>query len=112
MKVGIEMLFQSLKGRRFRFEETRLPHYERFEKLILLLVIAFCWAHKVGEWHAINKPISFNRYRESLRPQYSFFRYGFDFIREALFNPWRKLTAFHAYVTQITSPPSSNILRN
>jgi hypothetical protein len=63
----IEMLFQSLKGRGFCFEETRLPHYERFEKLILLLVIGFCWAHKVGEWHAINKPISFYSLITSLR---------------------------------------------
>ena len=58
----IEMLFQSLKGRGFRFEETRLTHYERIEKLILLLVIGFCWAHKVGEWHALKKPIPFNLY--------------------------------------------------
>lgn len=47
------MLFQSLKGRGFCFEETRLTHYERIAKLILLLVIGFCWAHKVGEWQAI-----------------------------------------------------------
>lgn len=100
----IEMLFQSLKGRGFRFEETRLTQLERIEKLILLLVIGFCWAHKVGEWHAIKKPIPFNRYRESRRPQYSFFRYGFDSIRDAILNPLRKLDAFHTYITQLFTP--------
>ena len=108
----IEMLFQSLKGRGFRFEETRLTHYERIEKLILLLVIGFCWAHKVGEWHALKKPIPFNLYRESRRPQYSYFRYGFDLIREALLNSWRRFTLFPELVNQMFSPFYSNILRN
>jgi hypothetical protein len=106
------MLFQSLKGRGFRFEETRLTQLERIEKLILLLVIGFCWAHKVGEWRALKKPIPFNHYRESRRPQYSYFRYGFDLIREALLNSWRQLTPFREVVSQMTSPFYNNILRN
>jgi hypothetical protein len=80
----IEMLFQSLKSRGFRFEETHLTHRERIEKLMAVLAIGFAFAHKVGEWVAEKRPIIFNQYRDSQRPQYSFFRYGLDKIREAV----------------------------
>jgi hypothetical protein len=88
----IETLFSCLKGRGFRFEETRLIHLERIEKLMVLLTIGVCWAHKVGEWRAIKKPIIFNKYRESKRPQYSYFRYGFDLIRDTIFNGYKNIS--------------------
>lgn len=53
----IESFFQCLKGRGFRFEETHMTKLERIEKLMALLAIGFCWAHKVGEWRAQHKPI-------------------------------------------------------
>lgn len=81
----IEVLFSCLKGRGFRFEDTRLTQLDRIEKLMALLSIGACWAHKVGEWKASVKPIKFNQYKESKRPQYSYFRYGLDAIREAIF---------------------------
>lgn len=87
----IESLFQSLKGRGFRFEETHMTTLVRIEKLIALLAIGFCWAHKVGEYKALKKPILIKKHRDSMRPQYSFFRYGFDMIRETLINPFKKL---------------------
>jgi hypothetical protein len=49
-----------------------------------LLVVGFCWAHKVGEWRATHKPIPFYKHRENIRPQHSYFRYGLDWIRETL----------------------------
>ncbi len=82
----IEVLFSCLKGRGFRFEDTRLTQPERIETLIALLCVDVCWVYKVGEWKAKTKPIKFNQYRESRRPQYSYFRYGFDVIREAILN--------------------------
>lgn len=80
----IESLFQSLKGRGFRFEDTHITHQERIAKLIGVLAIAFAWAHKVGEWCAMKKPILIKKFRKCQRPQYSFFRYGLDFIRRAI----------------------------
>jgi len=80
----IESLFQSLKTRGFCFEETHMTEPKRIEKLIALLAIGFCWVHKVGEWRANAKSIVFNHYKKSQRPQYSFFRYGLDAIREAI----------------------------
>jgi hypothetical protein len=42
----IEHLFQCLEGRGFHLEETRLTRYFRIKKVMALLAIAFCWAHK------------------------------------------------------------------
>jgi len=80
----IESLFQVLKGRGFQFEETRLTQLDRLSTLMGLLVVGVCWAHKVGEWQAEVKPIPLNKYQNSRRPQYSYFRYGLDSLQEAL----------------------------
>lgn len=83
----IECLFQTLKGRGFHFEETHLTDLKRLEKLIALLAIAFCWAHSIGEWRALKRPIPLNQYQHSQRPQYTLFRYGLDWLQELLFHP-------------------------
>lgn len=91
----IECLFSALKGRGFRFEETHMTTLERVEKLTAVLAIGFCWAHKVGEWKAATKKaIRLNKHRDSHRPQNSFFRYGFDFIRDLIINPCKKIFQF------------------
>jgi hypothetical protein len=82
----IENLFQSLKGRGFDFEGTHITAPERLERLMVVLAIGFCWAHKVGEWRAARKPITLNRYRDSRRPQYSYFRYGLDWLQALIFS--------------------------
>lgn len=83
----IESLFQSLKGRGFRFEDTHITKPERISTLIAVLAVAFCWAHIIGEWKALIKPIIFKQFRRQRRPQYTFFRYGLDFLRDILINP-------------------------
>ncbi|OGV31687.1 MAG: hypothetical protein A3E88_03290, partial [Legionellales bacterium RIFCSPHIGHO2_12_FULL_35_11] len=86
----VECLFSALKGRGFRFEETHVTQLERVEKLMAVLAVAFCWAHKAGEWKATKKSIIFKKHRNSIRPQNSFFRYGFDCIRDLLVNSGNK----------------------
>lgn len=53
-----------------------------------LLAIAFVWAHRMGEWQAIKKPIRLKQLKTFLttqkRPANSFFRYGFDVLRDAI----------------------------
>lgn len=78
----IESLFQGLKGRGFRFEETHITNTDRIAKLIALLAIGFVWAHKVGEWKATLKPIIWKQFKGMKRPQYSYFRYGLDHLRQ------------------------------
>ena len=91
----IECLFSALKGRGFRFEDTHVTQLERVEKLMAILAVGFCWAHKIGEWRsATKKAIIISRHLDSNRPQNSFFRYGFDFIRDLLVNACNKSRQF------------------
>jgi Transposase DDE domain len=84
LRWEIETLFGCLKGRGFKLEETRVVSYLRIKKLLVLPVIAFCWAHKVGDWkHDCVLPIKVKKHR---RRAQSIFRYGLDYIRAELFN--------------------------
>lgn len=103
----IENLFQGLKERGFRFEETHMTQLDRIEKLTTVLAIGFCWAHKVGEWRAQIKPIRLAKHKDGTRrPQNSFFRYGFDYIREAILFIHGKKTQFNHCLQQIIVPIS------
>lgn len=90
----IESLFQSLKGRGFRFEDTHITDLERVKKLTAVLAIGFVWAHRVGERLAEKKPILLKNFKTQQRPQYSYFRYGLNFIREMIFSGIRDIKAF------------------
>jgi hypothetical protein len=41
-----ETLFSYLKGRGFNLEETRVTERFRIKRLLVVPVIAFCWAHR------------------------------------------------------------------
>jgi Transposase DDE domain len=90
----VESLFQSLKSRGFRFEETHLTDLEKIKKLMAVLAIGFAWAHRIGEWLAEKKPIFLKNHGNQKRPEYSYFRYGLDFIRDLIFQPTRKKREF------------------
>ncbi|MCD6047274.1 MAG: uncharacterized protein K0S08_921 [Gammaproteobacteria bacterium] len=79
--------------------------HERIEKLIALLVVGFCWAHKVGEWKAALKPIKLYRYPDKTRrPQYSFFRYGLDTVRDILLHIQDAWEEFLQIISQFFIP--------
>jgi hypothetical protein len=105
---GIENLFQSLKGRGFRFESTHMTNLARIEKLMGVLAIAFCWAHRTGEWQAKNRPIRWIWHKQAneYRPQYSYFRYGLDWIKDLLYKPKRKAADLKAFFRQLIVPAS------
>lgn len=95
----IENLFQCLKGRGFNFEDTHITDLIRIKKMVVLLAIAFCWAHKTGEWqHQEVTPI---KIRTHGRPTYSIFRYGLDMIREALFKVAYQIELFEKCIIHI-----------
>lgn len=79
----IETLFGCLKSRGFRFEDTHIVNPARIRKLLVLLCVAFCWAHKAGEWQHKEKPIKVKKHG---RKAQSLFRYGLDLLREAFIN--------------------------
>jgi hypothetical protein len=82
MRWGIETLFGCLKTRGFNFESTHLTELERIEKLVALLAIAFVWCYILGEWKNAQKEIQIKKHG---RKAISIFRYGYDHIREILF---------------------------
>jgi Transposase DDE domain len=88
LRWEIESLFSCLKSRGFNFEDTHIIDPNRIKKLFVLLAVAFCWAHKTGEWrHAEVRPIKIKKHG---RPAVSIFRYGLDYIIEVLMNPLSK----------------------
>lgn len=88
---GIETLFGCLKTRGFNFESTHLTELKRIEKLVALLAIAFTWCHIIGEWKNEQKQIVIKKHG---RKAISLFRYGFDTLREILFNISYRMTDF------------------
>jgi hypothetical protein len=98
----IENLFQSLKSRGFNFESTQMTKLERVEKLMAVIAIGFAWSHKVGEWRARIKPIKFIQfYKKRISPKYTYFRYGFDLLRDIILHPFGKLNEFRKYINLI-----------
>jgi hypothetical protein len=81
LRWEIESLFGCFKGRGFNFEDTHITDKERIKKLVALLAIAFAWAHRTGEWQSILKPIKIKKHG---RPAISLFRYGLDFLCNAI----------------------------
>ena len=105
----IEVLFQALKSRGFNFEETHLKDEERLKTLFSVLAIAFCWAYHVGAWRHVVKPIRINKHQ---RPAKSIFRYGFDWIRQAVLNPDEKrdlLTHVLSLLWEVLTAPRSHV---
>ena len=105
----IENLFQGLKSRGFQFEDTHLTHPERISTLIAVVSVAFCWAHKIGEFKALTKPIIFKYFRHQQRPQYSYFHYGLDHLREILLNPLKRLYRHFRPVLRLLTLPLSKV---
>lgn len=100
----VETLFHALKGRGFKLEETHVTALERLDKIVAFLAIGFAWAHKVGEFKAKIKPILLKRFKNQIRPQYSFFRYGLDCLRDNLIQPKQQLVLFKNLVKLLQCP--------
>ena len=80
---GIETWLGCLKTRGFCLEATPLKDPEQLKKLIALLTLAFCWAHRGGEWVAEHPPIQIKKHGRKAK---SLFRTGFDLLRQILLN--------------------------
>lgn len=83
LRWGIETLFGCLKTRGFCLEATHLQDRERLKKLVALLTLAFCWAHRVGEWITESRLIKIKKHGRKAK---SIFRTGFDHLRQILLN--------------------------
>ena len=96
LRWEIENLFQCFKGRGFHLEDTRLTKYFRIKKVMALLAIGFCWAHKTGEWkHKVIRPLAVKKHG---RPEQSLFRYGLDYLTNTLLHGMQPITAIRLWV--------------
>jgi len=103
----IETLFGCLKSKGFNFEDTHIVEPARIGKLLVLLSIAFCWAHKTGEWQNEEKPVPVKKHG---RKAISLFRRGLDYLSDILLNqlsPQR-----HCFNTLLALLSSPNIQPN
>jgi len=81
---GIETLFECLKSRGFRVEDTHMIQPKKIEKLLFVLAIAVCWAYKTGELQARKAAIVIKKHGRKAK---SVFRVGLDLIRRLIFKP-------------------------
>ena len=80
--VGKSKHYLAFKGRGFNLEDTRITNRLRLKRLLAVMVIAFCLAHRTGEWQHENvKPIKVKKHQ---RLSKSIFREGLDLLRSAL----------------------------
>jgi len=85
----IETLFKGLKKSGFNLEDTHVIHLERLEKLLMLVMVAFVWCYKIGDYiDQMIKPIKIKTHG---RRQVSIFKYGLDYISECLLSGYNKL---------------------
>lgn len=106
LRWEIETLFGCLKGRGFNFEDTHITDGERIKKVFVLLAIAFCWAHKTGEWQHEMKPIKLKKHG---RPAVSLFRYGLDYLVNAIVNVFYDMKSFRECLGKLQLPPQIDL---
>ena len=80
----IECLFSALKTRGFNLEDTRLTQTTRLDSLIIMLAVAFAWAHLLGEWVYQQRPLKAKTH--GYLPL-SFFKRGLSYLRTAILAP-------------------------
>ena len=80
----IEMTFKAMKSSGFDIEKTHLADIKRIEKLILLVMVAFVWAYKVGIYiHQNLNPIIIKKHGRKAK---TIFKTGLDYITNCFLN--------------------------
>ncbi len=79
----IETLFKSLKSSGFNIEDTHVTDHVRLERLFLLVMIAFSWCYRIGEY--IDENIKEIKIKKHGRREISIIKYGLDYLSKVLF---------------------------
>ncbi|WP_286424971.1 IS4 family transposase [Myroides marinus] len=77
----IETLFKAFKSSGFNIEDTHLQKIDRLEKLVMLVMIAFVWCYKIGDYIEAIKPITIKNHGNRL---ISVFKLGLDYLSRLL----------------------------
>lgn len=98
----IESLFGSLKTKGFNLEDTHITKLDRLSKLMAILAIAFCWAHKIGEWQNEVKPIKIKKHG---RKAISLFHSGVNKLRNIFCGVRRSQKEILGLIQLLVAPP-------
>lgn len=80
----IETLFKAMKSSGFNIEKTHLTDLARLEKLFMIVMIAFAWYYRVGDYlHSHIKEIRLKTHKRRAK---SIFKYGLEYINNVLLN--------------------------
>lgn len=92
---AIESFFKSIKTGGFNIEDTNITNKQRLQSLFLLCAIAYLMCSILGIFRHKNvRPIKFKKTLKCY--QFSFFRYGLDWITELIFQRFNSLI-FNSY---------------
>tara|TARA_R110000868_G_C10813385_1_gene758036 strand:- start:1 stop:267 length:267 start_codon:yes stop_codon:yes gene_type:complete len=72
-----------MKSSGFDIEKTHLQDIQRIEKLVLLVMVAFVWCYKIGIYLHQISPITIKKHGRKAK---SIFKYGLNFLANALLN--------------------------
>ena len=78
-------MFRGFKFSGFNLEDTLQRDIAKFEKLLAIVMIAFTWAYITGIY--CDNHLKEIRILKHGRNTKSFFKYGLEFITQALMNP-------------------------
>lgn len=78
----IETLFRGLKSSGFNIEDTHVTIQDRLERLILLIMIAFTWCYKIGDY--IDENFKKIKIKKHGRRAISVFKYGLTYLSKYL----------------------------
>jgi len=81
-RMWIEEMFGDMKGHGFDFEQSRLRHPDRLNRLMLAVSLVYIWLISVGE-HVIQHKLTSEVDRNDRR-DLSIFRLGWDFLERRL----------------------------
>lgn len=84
----IETCFRALKSSGFDIENTHLQDVKRIEKLLCLVMIAFVWCYKVGDY--LDKCVKAIPIKKHGHRAKSVFKYGLEYISNILLNTHNK----------------------
>ena len=80
----IETMFKAFKSSGFNLEDTHLKDYEKINKLLYIISLAFIWSYNVGIYlHENEKPIKIKKHG---RREKSFFKYGLQKLAQVFLN--------------------------
>ena len=69
--------------------DTHLTNYERLDKLLMIIALAFIWAYKVGILR--NDSIKALKIKKHGRLEKSLFPYGLEWVAHAFMNAFQEL---------------------